>query len=97
MQVEILPDAEAAAARAQEQAAPPQASPWDRQPEPDDGYRNARRYDGGGYREEAPRRAPSSRSDSIGTAMAKSFARQLGTRAGQAVVRGILGSLFKSR
>jgi hypothetical protein len=29
--------------------------------------------------------------------MAKSFARQIGTRAGQAVVRGILGSLFKKR
>jgi len=67
----------------------------------DDGLTRARRYDGGrreAEREERPApRTSSGRSDSIGTAFAKSFARQLGTKTGQAVVRGILGSLFRSR
>ncbi|OCX63139.1 ATP-binding protein [Thioclava sp. SK-1] len=39
----------------------------------------------------------SSRSDSVMQAFGKSFARQLGTKTGQALVRGVLGSLFKSR
>jgi DNA helicase HerA-like ATPase len=43
------------------------------------------------------RRASSSRSDSVGTAFAKSFARQLGTQSGRAVVRGVLGGLFRGR
>ena len=59
-------------------------------------YRNARRYDGG-KASPAPKRSSSSRSDSIGEAFAKSFARQLGSKSGQAVVRGILGSLFRSK
>lgn len=53
-------------------------------------FANARRYE-----PDAPRRTSSSRSDSLGTTLAKSFVRQLGTRTGQAVVRGILGSIFK--
>ncbi|MBC2835444.1 helicase HerA-like domain-containing protein [Paragemmobacter straminiformis] len=85
-----------AAAEAEAAKAAPQASPWERPAAEDDGLRNARRYDGG-PREAAPKRSTAGRSDSIGTAMAKSFARQIGTKAGQAVVRGILGSLFKSR
>jgi uncharacterized protein len=90
--------ADQAARAAQAEAAPPPASPWDRGADPaDDGYRQARRYDGG-QAETAPKpRSTAGRSDSIGTAFAKSFARQLGSRTGQAVVRGILGSLFKSR
>nr|WP_232843837.1 helicase HerA-like domain-containing protein [Rhodobacter amnigenus] len=73
----------------------------------DDGLTRARRYDGGrsgggGAETERPSRSGTARSstgrsDSIGTAFAKSFARQLGTKTGQAVVRGILGSLFRSR
>ena len=59
-------------------------------------FERARRYDAKGYTEEKPRRT-SGRSDSIGTAFAKSFARQLGSRSGQAVVRGILGSFFGKR
>jgi len=43
------------------------------------------------------RRSSSRRSDSVGTAFAKSFARQLGTQSGRAVVRGILGGLFRGR
>lgn len=63
-------------------------------------FERARRYDGKGYG--APESKPrstggSSRSDSVGTAFAKSFARQLGTRSGQAMVRGILGSLLGKR
>ncbi len=56
--------------------------------------REARRYEG---RSRSSSRRRSSRSDSIATAFGKSLARQLGTRTGQALVRGILGSLFKSR
>lgn len=70
-----------------------------RRVEEDREFRNARRYDGGAAdREEAPKkRSTSSRSDSIGEAFAKSFARQLGTKTGQAVVRGVLGSIFGKR
>ena len=56
--------------------------------------RQARRYDGTAVGRSSSR---SSRSDSVATAFGKSLARQLGTRTGQAIVRGILGSLFKSR
>jgi uncharacterized protein len=56
---------------------------------------HARRYDGGAS---APaKRTTTSRRDSVGTAFAKSFARQLGSKTGQAVVRGILGSIFGRR
>ena len=54
-------------------------------------FKNAREYS-------APKKKSSSRrSDSVGTAFAKSMARQLGTRAGQKLIRGVLGSLFKGR
>jgi uncharacterized protein len=53
-------------------------------------FANARRYTAS-----TPERKSSSRSDSLTTTLAKSFMRQLGTKSGQAVVRGILGSLFK--
>ena len=61
-------------------------------------HQQGRRYDGGrSGSSPVPNRAPGGRSDSIGEAFAKSFARQLGTRTGAAVVRGVLGSLFRSR
>jgi DNA helicase HerA-like ATPase len=65
-------------------------------------FARARRYDADDRAgEPAPRRAiasrTSGRSDSIGTAFAKSFARQLGTKSGQAIVRGVLGSIFGRR
>ncbi|MFC3169135.1 helicase HerA-like domain-containing protein [Paracoccus fontiphilus] len=60
-----------------------------------DEYRNARRYR---PRDEArSARVPSSRSDSIVETFGKSLARQLGTKSGQAIVRGVLGSLFRGR
>lgn len=69
-------------------------------------YRTGRRYSGnrvgrssshasGGN--SSSRRRSSSRTDSIGTAFAKSFARQVGTQSGRAMVRGILGGLFRGR
>jgi uncharacterized protein len=64
-------------------------------------FNRARRYDGAASsrstRSTGTTRSTSSRSDGIGEAFAKSFARQLGTKSGQAIVRGVLGSLFKSR
>ena len=60
-----------------------------------DDFKSARRYDSG--RDAAPKPAAKPRGDSITTTFAKSFARQLGTRSGQAIIRGVLGSLFGSR
>jgi hypothetical protein len=59
-------------------------------------FGHARRYDprAGGAAKPARR---GSRSDSIGEAFAKSFARQVGSRSGQAIVRGVLGTLFGKR
>ncbi|WP_136682828.1 helicase HerA-like domain-containing protein [Falsirhodobacter xinxiangensis] len=44
-----------------------------------------------------PKKPAARRGDSVGEAFAKSFARQLGSRSGQALVRGVLGSLFGGR
>jgi DNA helicase HerA-like ATPase len=57
-----------------------------------------RRY--GGPNSPAPTRSAPSRARSdptLGQALAKTFARQLSSRQGQAMVRGLLGSLFKGR
>ena len=51
----------------------------------------------GGQSTTRRRTTSSSRSDSLGEAFAKSLARQIGGKAGQAIVRGVLGSLFRSR
>ncbi len=64
-------------------------------------FAHARRYDGSARNrpvaaKPAPR-SPARRGDTATEAFAKSFARQLGTRSGQAVMRGILGGLFKGR
>lgn len=61
-------------------------------------YKQGRRYDDQspwGRTTRATR--SSSRSDSLVTTFGKSLVRQLGTKTGQALVRGVLGSLFKSR
>ncbi|NBO21463.1 MAG: DUF853 family protein, partial [Rhodobacteraceae bacterium] len=65
----------------------------------DDGLHKARRYGGGGGAAAygGTRAAPARRSDNVADAFAKSFARQIGSTAGRAIVRGVLGSLFKGR
>lgn len=64
-----------------------------------DEFHRGRRYDGGTAKAPAPKTTTTRRrsGDSVGEAFAKSFARQLGTRSGQAIVRGVLGSLFRKR
>ncbi len=83
-------------ARAQEAAAAASKAEAEAEAQKAEGreYRNARRYDDGLPRRPAGR---ASRSDSLVETFGKSVVRQLGTRTGQAIVRGILGSLFKSR
>mgnify|MGYP000403889155 FL=1 len=62
-------------------------------------FKAARRYSGSrvGRSTSQPVRKRASRSDTVGQAFAKSFARQLGTRSGKALVRGIFGTLFSGR
>ena len=92
---------QAAAEAAQDQPAPADpTSPWQRSAAgEDDGLTRARRYDGGrgGAAPVERPRSSGSRSDSVTEVFAKSFARQIGSKTGQAVVRGILGSLFRKR
>ncbi|MCB1367505.1 MAG: DUF853 family protein, partial [Rhodobacteraceae bacterium] len=56
-------------------------------------FNTARRYSGARVSRSTARR----RGDSVGEAFAKSMARSIGTRTGSALVRGILGGLFKAR
>ncbi|WP_405405506.1 helicase HerA-like domain-containing protein [Paracoccus sp. Ld10] len=66
----------------------------------DDGLFDMPAGAGRGRPYQAPARekaAPRGRSDSIVQTFGKSLARQLGTRTGQALVRGVLGSLIKNR
>jgi len=84
----------AKSARAAKEAASAEALASEQAAE-DKEFERARRYGGNGY--SAPVKPGAGRSDSIGTAFAKSFARQLGTKSGQAIVRGVLGSLLGSR
>ncbi len=73
--------------------------------ERDEGFTRARRYSPGSSRArrvedaEKPRapRSASRRGDSVTEAFTKSMARSIGTRAGSALVRGVLGSLFRGR
>ena len=78
--------------RAKAAAAAPPASQAAPQPT---GMQNARPY--GGSVQQAPRQVPASRSDSLGITIAKTFVKELGSRNGQAVVRGILGTFFGKR
>lgn len=60
-------------------------------------YQTGRRYSGTRVGRSTTRKTRSRRGDSIGTAFAKSMVRSLGTKAGTALVRGVMGSLFKGR
>ncbi len=75
----------------------PQTAPQG-QPE----FNNARRYGEAGNERTSTNvpkttRTTTSRNDTVTDAFTKSFARQLGTKTGQAVVRGILGTIFGRR
>ncbi len=82
--------------RARAASAGAEAATAPQTPSAEDGLTHARRRDGDQKPTAAPKPA-SRRTDSMGEAFAKSFVRQLGSRSGQAVVRGILGSIFKRR
>ena len=60
-------------------------------------FKQARRFEPIEAPKTTTKRSSSSRSDSIVETFGKSLARQLGSKAGQQLVRGVLGSLFKSR
>lgn len=72
-------------------------SPGNAEPELTTEFQNARRYNAPKAAPEpkSEKRSSNSRSDSVGEAFAKSFARSLGSKGGQAIVRGILGSMFR--
>ncbi len=57
-------------------------------------FKKARQYDG--YSRSSSRRS-SSRSDSIGKTLAKTMIKQLGTREGKKLIRGVLGTIFTGR
>jgi len=61
---------------------------------PKDAPKPARRYDPSLTARDS---APARRGDSIAMTFGKSVARSLGTRAGSAIVRGVLGGLFRGR
>ena len=62
-------------------------------------FNRARRFEPPQPAAKVPRRSAggASRSDSIAEVFGKSLARQLGSKAGQQIVRGVLGSLLKAR
>ncbi len=62
-------------------------------------YQTGRRYSGTrvGRSTAKKKTTRTRRGDSVGTAFAKSMMRSIGTKAGTAIVRGVMGSLFKGR
>ncbi len=84
--------ADAAAEAAAAQTAEAEAA-RNREAELNEAFNNARRWDGG-TAAKPPAKPAARRGDSVAEAFAMSFARQLGTKSGQALVRGVLGSLF---
>lgn len=83
-------------ARRAEQAAQEAAGPA-LAPEAAREFTAARRYSPGGMKPPRSFKTQPRRGDSAADAFAKSFARQLGSKSGQAVARGILGGLFRGR
>ena len=64
---------------------------------PTGGFKQGRRYQSGIQIEDRAPRAPARRGDSLAEAFGKSVARQVGNKAGQVIVRGVLGSLFRGK
>lgn len=60
-------------------------------------YQTGRRYSGTRVKRSTSKKTRSRRGDSVGEAFAKSMMRSIGTKAGTAIVRGVLGGLFKGR
>ena len=60
-------------------------------------YSSARRYSGSRVGRSSAKPVRRSRSDTVAETFAKSFARQFGSETGHAVVRGVLGGLFRGR
>lgn len=62
-------------------------------------YQTGRRYSGTRVKRSTSKKTTTRkrRGDSVGEAFAKSMMRSIGTKAGTAIVRGIMGSLFKGR
>lgn len=60
-------------------------------------FQSARRYSANTVASRPVGKSSSRRTDTAGDAFMKSMARSVGTRAGTALVRGILGGLFKAR
>ena len=87
---EVLRDRAEKAAAAAEKAEAEEEAAEARERE----YRAGRRYKGERVGRSTTRKR-SRRGDSIATTFAKSMARQLGSRAGRTLVRGVLGGLFK--
>jgi hypothetical protein len=89
--------AEALAARAEAAAAEAATAEAaaENAPVPEREFNAARRYSGTMVGRSTSR--PARRGDTVAEAFAKTFARQLGTGAGRAVVRGVLGGLFRGR
>jgi len=86
--------ADAAAEAVKTADSKPDADLWKMDPPQSRG----RRYDPSvGIPSEARPRARASNRDTIASAFGKSLARQLGTKTGQALVRGVLGSLFRGK
>ena len=60
------------------------------------GFSRGRRYQPG-IQIDRPARPAARRGDSMAEAFGKSMARQIGNKAGQAIVRGVLGSIFRGK
>lgn len=95
-QEKLTKRAEEAATEAEKEVEAPKDSVDDLFDMNNEEYKQARRYDPD-QKAVKPRSSRNSRSDSIAETFGKSLARQLGTKAGKALVRGVLGSLFRGR
>jgi hypothetical protein len=68
---------------------------WNRGADAGGGYRQGRPWGGAAKPPPEPKRQPARRGDTAGEAFVKSLARAVGSRAGQALIRGVLGGLTR--